>query len=218
MREVKVDRNYLFSLWIKAFLVLFVFWGIVYLILILLNAISLQVEILSEENNAVTISALFFITFAIAGLGSFMYYSLIKGSNMLTLEDGGIRVKDGIIGRKEKFIPYKEIKNAHCDDDSLSIVDKMLRISLLKVHASDTIIMSGIARGTEIANQINHMADLNKEARVDPMAALAEEVKSLKNEIAELKERMQKAKEIRKPEPAERKKKFRLGPFDEIIN
>ena len=218
MREARVDKKYLFSLWIKAFLLLFVFWGMIYLILILLNAISLQIEISAGQDNSLTIFTLFLITMALAGLGCFGYYSLVKGFSSIKLEEGGIRVVEGIISRKETFLPYKEIKSAHCDDDSLSIVDRMLKISMVKIHAADTISMSGIAQGTEFVKEINHMIELNKETKVDPMVILMEEVKSLRNEISELKEKMQKAKEQKKPEPAERKKKFKLGPFDEIIN
>ena len=218
MREAKVDKKYLFSLWIKAFLLLFVFWGMVYLILILLNAISLQIEISAGQDNSLTIFTLFMITMALAGLGCFAYYSLLRGFSSIRLEDGGIRISEGAIRRKETFIPYKEIKSAHCDDDSLSIIDRMLKISMVKVHAADTISMPGISQGIDFVKEINHMMDLNKEVKADPMAVLMEEVKSLRSEISELKEKMQKAKEQRKPEPAERKKKFKLGPFDEIIN
>ncbi len=218
MIEVRVNKNYLFSLWIKAFLVLFIFWGMVYLILILLNSISLQIEISSGQDNSLIIFTLFNITFGLAAIGAFVYYSLLKNSSMIRLEEDGIKIIEGIIKRKETLIPYKEIKNAHCDEDSLSIVDNFLKISIVKIHASETVSMVGISNGTDLVNEINHMAELNKEIKSDPITILMEEVKSLKNEIADLKEKIQKVKEQKKPETIEKKKKFKIGPFNEIIN
>ncbi|MEM3408005.1 MAG: hypothetical protein QXW80_01750 [Candidatus Micrarchaeia archaeon] len=222
MKEINTSKEYLFSLLTKVLVVLTVFWGVVYLVLSLLESINLNIELSKGQTNSIVILTLFIITFVIAGMGAFLFYTFIVKRKRIILEEKGIKITDGIIFTKERFIPYTELKDAHCDEDNLAAVDKLFKISVLKIHGNETFYLPGILNAEEIAKEIKLNIDANKEKKVDPVSLLTEEVKNLKNEINELKNSFETLKRLsREKEMKEKKqvakKKFVLGPFDEKI-
>lgn len=222
MKEINASKEYLFSLLSKVFAVLIVFWGVVYLVLSLLESINLNIELSKGQSNSIVILTLFIITFAIAGMSAFLFYTFIVKRKRLILEENGIKITDGFIFAKERFIPYTELKDAHCDEDNLAAIDKMFKINVIKIHGNETFYLPGILNAEEITKEIKLNIDANKEKKVDPVMLLTEEVKNLKNEINELKNSFENLKKVsRDKEVKERKqpakKKFVLGPFDEKI-
>lgn len=220
MKEIRTDKDYLVSLLIKIFLVIGVFWLVVSLVLTLLDSLNLRIVLSNGQDNSVVVFTLFLLTFIISALGAFIYYKLIMSNRVFTMDEKGIKISDGILKKKDVFIEYKNLKDAHCDDDNLAFIDKFFKISVLKIHGNETYYLYGIKNGEEIAKEIKLNIDLNKEKKVEPIDILMEEVKSLKKEIAELKSNIDslKAKKETKQKPENQKKKrFLLGPFDEKI-
>lgn len=218
MVEIQTSKEYLFSLWLKLLIVLSVFWGIVYLILSLLESINLRIELSPGQSNSVVISTLLIITFVITGLGAFLFYSLVLKRKKITINDDSISFKEGLVFLHEKKIPYSELKDAHCDADNLEFIDNLFKISILTIHGVDTIHIEGVRDAEQIAKEIKIKIDASKEKKVDPISLLVEDIKNIKNEISELKSSIQSLKTSRlesEKEAKKSKKKFVLGPVDE---
>ncbi len=223
MKELCISKEYLFSLLSKIFVVLVVFWGVVYLVLSLLESINLNIELSKGQSNSIVVLTLFIITFAISGIGAFLFYTLIMKRKRLFMDEKGVKITEGLIFTKEKFIPYTEIKDVHSDEDNLAMIDKLFKISVLKIHGNETIYLPGILNAEEITKEIKLNIDANKEKKVDPVSLLTEEIKNLKNEINELKASFENLKRVSRENEAKEKKqpakkKFVLGPFDERID
>ncbi|MCX8202604.1 MAG: hypothetical protein N3G74_02270 [Candidatus Micrarchaeota archaeon] len=220
MKEVCASKYYLFSLWLKILLVLIIFWGTVHMILNLLDSVGLKIELSSGQNNSVVIFTLLIITFAIAGIGAFLFYTFIIKPKTLYIDERGIKISEGILNKKEKYIDYVQITDAHCDEDNLALIDKIFKIKVIKIHGTDTFYFPGILNADDIVKEMKTSISSRKEKKVDPISVLSEEIVELKKEMTELKglveefKKVVKEKETKKSTP---KKRFTLGPFEEEI-
>jgi len=223
MVEITVSKEYLYSLLIKILMVLFLFWTSVYMVLIFLSNIGFYVEISKGQDNGVLIFILFIITSLICGLGAFIFYSLIAKRKKILIENDHLIMKEGLIFRKESIVTYKEIKDAHLDEDVFSFIDKLFNISILKIHGNTTFYINGVKNAEEIVKEIKIRIDLTKEKKKEPIEILSDEINSLKKEVDLLKSEVERLRQIKtvsqnkETSRSEKKRRFKVTPFEDQI-
>jgi len=225
MTEISAGREYLYSLLVKILMVLSIFWILVYVVLILLASINLSVEISKGQDNGIVVFTLFILTFLISGVGAFLFYSFIVKRKSISIESDRIVMREGLIFKKETAVQYKDIKDAHADEDIFSFIDKLFKISVLKIHGNTTFYLNGVKNAEEVAKEIKIRIDLTKEKKKEPIEILSDELKALKQEIDTLKSEVERLKLTKvqseakqtKQSEKEKKRKFRVTPFEDQI-
>ncbi|MCS7109422.1 MAG: hypothetical protein NZ903_01340 [Candidatus Micrarchaeota archaeon] len=217
MKEIRASKEYFLSLLSKILIILLVFWGIVYLLVELLESIGLKIEFSPAQENSIVILTLFIITFLILSIIAFVYYVLFVKPKRLYIEESGIKIVESF-SKKENFVPYSELSDAHCEEEIIGTIDKFFKIKSVKIHGTNTFLMKGIQNADDIVNEIRFKIESKKEKKIDPIVQLSEEIKMLKNEINELKLSIENLKKSTKEsKKTTDKKRFVLGPFEDTI-
>jgi len=225
MTEISAGKEYLYSLLVKIIMVLSIFWILVYVVLILLASINLSVEISKGQDNGIVVFTLFILTFLISGVGAFLFYSFIVKRKSISIESDRIVMREGLIFKKETAVQYKDINDAHADEDIFSFIDKLFKISVLKIHGNTIFYLNGVKNAEEVAKEIKIRIDLTKEKKKEPIEILSDELKSLKQEMDTLKSEIERLKQTKaqtetrenRQSEKEKKRKFRVTPFEDQI-
>ncbi|MEM2974704.1 MAG: hypothetical protein QW112_03745 [Candidatus Micrarchaeia archaeon] len=216
MTEVRMSDEGVYSIIIKGFILLIIAW-----ILGILLYVFVQLTLGYQKlNEAVTNTEFLLLLLAASIMIVFMVClvigKLLQASISIETREKEILIRKGMIIPREFKVQYTELKEARLSSTIFDFIDSFFDVSAISIEDSKVLIVNGVKNPIVVVKEINDKIATSKRKGLT-LEDFAKEIKSLRDEVDELKKTIPKKKEIR-PEPMEKgRSKFGIGPLDETV-